>query len=143
MPKFGRRSTANLETCHWVIRKIMESVVHNYDCSVFEGARSQELQDQHFHSGLSKKKWPDSLHNTTPERPKALAWHCLPYPIDWKDLDGMRHFAGWVQATAAAMGYVVRWGGDWDSDRDLHDQTFYDLAHFELILPKQEGGNHG
>jgi peptidoglycan L-alanyl-D-glutamate endopeptidase CwlK len=27
----------------------------------------------------------------------------------------------------------IRWGGDWDGDQDFRDQTFDDLAHFELI----------
>jgi peptidoglycan L-alanyl-D-glutamate endopeptidase CwlK len=34
---------------------------------------------------------------------------------------------------AAKMGIKIRWGGDWDRDEELHDQTFFDLPHFELI----------
>ena len=112
----------------------MFQVVKRYDNSVFEGAREKALQDKYVHMGLSKKPWPESLHNITKDRPKSLAFHALPYPINWKDLDGMRHFAGYVQGVAFSMGHKIRWGGDWDSDRDLHDQTFYDLAHFELII---------
>ena len=134
MARYGRRSKANLATCDERIREIMYEVVKSYDCSVFEGSRSREFQDKYFHAGLSKKLWPGSLHNITEERPYSLAFHALPYPINWKDLDGMRHFAGYVQGVAFSMGHKIRWGGDWDSDRDLHDQTFYDLAHFELII---------
>ena len=43
------------------------------------------------------------------------------------------HLAGLVRATAAAHDIRVRWGGDWDGDWDLDDQTFMDLAHFELL----------
>ena len=41
--------------------------------------------------------------------------------------------AGYIQATADKLGIKIRWGGDWDSDGDLDDQTFMDLGHFELV----------
>lgn len=31
------------------------------------------------------------------------------------------------------MSHSVRYGGDWDSDKDIDDQNFRDLVHFELI----------
>jgi hypothetical protein len=31
------------------------------------------------------------------------------------------------------MEVKLRWGGDWDSDKDTKDQNFNDLPHFELI----------
>lgn len=34
---------------------------------------------------------------------------------------------------ATMMGVKIRWGGDWDLDTDLKDNTFDDLPHFELI----------
>ena len=38
-----------------------------------------------------------------------------------------------IMATAKRLGYNnMRWGGDWDKDFDLDDQTFNDLCHFEL-----------
>lgn len=27
----------------------------------------------------------------------------------------------------------IRWGGDWDRDHDVKDQTFNDLVHFEVV----------
>ena len=41
--------------------------------------------------------------------------------------------AGLVLGIAAVFGIKIRWGGDWDSDNDLNDQKFMDLAHFEEI----------
>jgi peptidoglycan L-alanyl-D-glutamate endopeptidase CwlK len=35
---------------------------------------------------------------------------------------------------ASEEGVNVRWGGDWDGDRDIDDQTFDDLPHFEFRL---------
>ena len=55
-----------------------------------------------------------------------------PYPIDWNDKERFYFFAGYVKGIASQMGIELRWGGDWDSDNQLHDQTFMDLPHFEL-----------
>jgi hypothetical protein len=35
---------------------------------------------------------------------------------------------------AEETGVDIRWGGDWDGDRSLEDQTFHDLPHFEVRL---------
>jgi len=50
----------------------------------------------------------------------------------------MRYFAGYVKGVATMLyknGTIksrIRWGGDWDSDTDLKDNTFNDLPHFEI-----------
>jgi peptidoglycan L-alanyl-D-glutamate endopeptidase CwlK len=31
------------------------------------------------------------------------------------------------------MTHDVRYGGDWDGDKDINDQTFNDTVHFELV----------
>lgn len=41
--------------------------------------------------------------------------------------------AGLVMRTADILNIKIRWGGDWDGDQDFMDQTFNDLAHFELV----------
>lgn len=30
------------------------------------------------------------------------------------------------------MGVTLRWGGDWDSDTEVNDNSFDDLVHFEI-----------
>ena len=39
---------------------------------------------------------------------------------------------------AAAEGIKIRWGGDWDRDNDLADQSFNDLVHFEDLKTPEE-----
>jgi peptidoglycan L-alanyl-D-glutamate endopeptidase CwlK len=56
-----------------------------------------------------------------------------PYPIDWKNTKRFYHFAGIVLGVATEMGIRIRWGGDWDMDDDLDDQSFMDLVHFEIV----------
>ena len=48
-------------------------------------------------------------------------------------------FAGIVKAIGWYRYQVrIRWGGDWDGDNDLDDQTFDDLVHFELVPPRTD-----
>ncbi len=42
-------------------------------------------------------------------------------------------FAGYVLATAKAMGIDLRWGGDWSMDFEVRDNQFDDLVHFEIV----------
>lgn len=128
MPKFSRKSHETLYTCHGYIQKVFEEVIKNYDCTILTGHRGEEYQTDVFRQGLSKLNWPDSKHNVQP----SLAIDAAPYPIMWQDKKRFYHFAGYVLGIADKLGVTMRWGGDWDSDRDLNDQSFMDLVHFEL-----------
>lgn len=135
---FGKTSRERLETCDADIQQLFSRVVRKYDCSILQGHRSRAEQDSYFKSGQSKVKWPKSKHNSSPSRAADVA----PYPIDWgetgtkeqrkKAIARFYHFAGYVLAMAECMHIEVRWGGDWDSDKDFSDQKFDDLVHWEL-----------
>ena len=136
MPKFGRRSKENLNSCHQDIIKIMEEAIKYYDFSVLEGHRSVERQLMLYTEGKSKidgvKK--KGKHNYNP----SLAVDVVPYPVDWEDSNRFHFLAGLIFGIAErlrAEGKIehrVRWGGDWDKDMDFQDQTFNDYPHFEL-----------
>lgn len=128
MPKFGTRSKKHLATCHPSLQKLFETVVVYFDCSVLCGYRGKEEQDEAYRQGRSTKKYPLSRHNKQPSK----AVDVVPYPIDWNDKERFYFFAGFVKGIATLMGIDIRWGGDWDSDTEVHDQTFFDLPHFEL-----------
>lgn len=108
---------------------MFERVVEVFDCKVVCGHRSQLAQDEAFANGFSKKEWPNSKHNKRPSKAVDVA----PYPINWSDVERFYYFAGHVMAFAKAMGIELRWGGDWDRDTQVRDQTFMDLAHFEVV----------
>lgn len=131
MPKFSQRSLSRLETCHEDMQKLFKEVVKHFDCTIIEGRRGKEAQDEYFRTGKSKLKWPNSKHNAqTPDLSRAV--DVAPYPIDWKDKERFYYFAGVVKGIATQMDIPLRWGGDWDQDTQVHDQTFFDLPHFEL-----------
>lgn len=129
MPKFSAASESRLSTCHYKLQDLFNEVVKKYDCSVIEGYRSSERQEELYRQGKSKVQAGDSKHNFSP----SLAVDVAPYPIDWEDKNKFYHFVGYVRGVASQMGIEIRCGADWDGDFDLKDQTFFDLPHFELI----------
>lgn len=128
MPQFGKASLEKLSTCHSDLQKLFNEVIKNYDCTVIDGYRSNEKQQELFKAGKSKLQAGKSKHNHSP----SLAADVAPFPIDWSDRLRFYHFIGFVKATAIQLGIKIRCGGDWDGDNDFKDQTFYDLPHFEL-----------
>lgn len=128
MPAFGKASQEKLATCDPRLQKVFNEVIKHFDCTVIEGHRGEAAQNKAFAEGKSKLKYPQSKHNKTP----SLAADVLPYPIDWNDTNRMRYFAGFVVGIAATMGIKLRWGGDWNQNTELKDNSFNDLPHFEL-----------
>lgn len=129
MPSFGKSSQDKLATCDPRLQKVFNEVVKYFDCTVIEGHRGEEAQNKAFAEGKSKLKYPQGKHNKIP----SLAADVLPYPIDWNDTNRMRYFAGFVVGIAATMGIKLRWGGDWNQNTELKDNSFNDLPHFELV----------
>jgi peptidoglycan L-alanyl-D-glutamate endopeptidase CwlK len=129
MPHFSSKSKAQLMTCDHRLQKVFNEVIKHWDCTITEGQRGQEAQDEYYRTQKSKVQYPKSKHNGSPSK----AVDALPYPIDWEDSERFYAFGGFVVGIAISMGIKIRWGGDWDSDHILTDQTFMDLPHFELI----------
>lgn len=128
MPEFSKASKKELASCHPDIQRVLNEVIQYVDFTVLEGHRGEEEQNAAFEAGRSKLEFPQSLHNHRP----ALAVDIAPYPIDWQDWRRFDLLAGYVLGIASHLGVNLRWGGDWDSDKDMADQTFHDLPHFEL-----------
>ena len=128
MPRFGRRSKTNLNTCDEDLIFLFTEVVKYFDCSVLEGHRGKKLQNKFFKEGKSKLKFPEGNHNKKPSK----AVDVVPYPIDFNDRERMTYFAGFVKGMAAVFGIPIRWGGDWNSNTEVKDNNFDDLPHFEL-----------
>ena len=133
MPKFGKRSRENLSTCHPDLQTLFNEVVKHYDCSVLCGHRGEEDQNKAYYEGRSKLKFPQSKHNKQPSvAVDVVPWFINKPNIRWNDKSKFYEFAGFVQGVASQLDIGIRWGGNWDSDDELQDQTFFDLPHFEL-----------
>ena len=128
MKQFSPQSLAKLSTCDQRLQILFKAVVNHFDCVILEGHRDEATQNKAFAEKRSTKQWPNGEHNKTPSRAVDVA----PYPIDWSDTQRFHYFAGVVMGIASQLGLKVRWGGDWDKDTEVKDETFRDLVHFEI-----------
>jgi peptidoglycan L-alanyl-D-glutamate endopeptidase CwlK len=134
MARFSWDSWHKLSTCDNRIKFLFGEVIKYYDCTIIEGARSQDRQEELYRQGLSKLHFPKSKHNA---QPLSLAVDVIPFPIDWSDSEQMLHFAGFVQGLGLYHGINIRWGGSWEGigklNKDYYKNPFNDLVHFELV----------
>jgi peptidoglycan LD-endopeptidase CwlK len=121
-------SLHKLATCDDRLQALVTAVAARIPCVVLEGHRGQQAQDAAYAAGKTKLRWPHGNHNATPSRAVDLA----PAPVDWNDRERFTLFAGFVLGTAAAQGVSLRWGGDWNGNFNVADNSFDDLVHFEL-----------
>ena len=128
MAKFGKTSKERLATSDKRLQKVFNEVIKYVDCSVLEGYRNEERQNKLFDEGKSKVKYPRGRHNSYPSH----AIDVTPYPVDWNDRERQTLFAGFVIGIARSMDIRLRWGGDWDMDFKVKDNTFDDFPHFEI-----------
>ena len=141
MPYFGAESKANLATAHPDLQRLFNEVIKHWDCKVTSGLRTTAEQRALYNQGRTTPGGivtntdgvvKRSNHQARPGESFGRAVDVSPYPIDWGDYNRFYAFAGCVIGISKMMGINVRWGGDWDSDRDFRDQKFNDLPHFEL-----------
>ncbi len=126
---FSESSYARLKTCHPDLIRLFERVLQIHNCTVVCGHRNEADQSEAVRTGNSKTPWPESKHNSNP----SMAVDVVPFPILWDEPKRFIYFAGIVKGVAASMNIRIRWGGDWDNDNDMKDQSFMDFPHFELI----------
>ena len=147
MNQYSKQSEAQLNTAHEDLQKVFRRVLERFDHTIERGHRPKELQDRAVAEGNSKTPWPKSKHNSFPSN----AIDAMPYPYSYADLDGKNGtkqqfrawcrsymFMGYVLATADAMylsGEIksrIRSGADWDDDKNIAEETFIDIPHYEL-----------
>lgn len=151
---FGKNSLKHRATCHPLLQKVLDKAAEFYNFSVVAGMRGEAEQNDAFARGVSKLKFPESMHNNNP----SLAFDVYPWhpvygsltedssvvysvgKISGRGESAARYFireeycmmAQAIKDAATSVGVELRWGGDWDRDFDRLDQSFNDLAHFEL-----------
>ena len=134
MPVFSKASLKQFETLHPDLQRLLTEAIKYFDFSIVEGFRNKQDQNKAYTKGLSKVQWPNGKHNKNP----SLAVDIAPYPIDWSDerkaTERFVLLAGFVLCLASQLGLNVRWGGDWNQDKDTRNEKFRDYPHFELVL---------
>ena len=161
MFSFGRKSLEVRETLCDELKAVVDFAIQIYDISLIEGHRDQATQDRYFAQGVSKLKWPNGKHNTYPsdavdiwpyvtnlagvrvstalsghpDQIKALAratgksekriWELI--------LQEYATMKGVLMAAAKVHGVTLRFGDDWNMNRDRLDERFIDLPHVEVV----------
>ena len=137
---FGARSENLLGGVHPELQRLAHEAIRTspLDFAVTEGARDAATQAEKLAKGLSKV--PFSKHQFVPAR----AVHFDPYPILYpQDSDPpmtkTKKYARYymlsmhIREVAARLYIPIRWGGAWDNSYDILNNTFDDLAHYELL----------
>ena len=124
MPRFGRKSKERLKGVDAKLVNVANELIKLMDVTVIEGLRSQERQNELVAQGKSKTKFGKHVAG------KAL--DLAPYPVDWEDRERFHYMGGLVRGIGHSLGVDVRWGGDWDSDGEIKDNSFDDLVHVEI-----------
>lgn len=144
--KFGKRSEAQLATCHTDLQLIMrESLkVSPIDFGIVEGHRSVQDQQKYFKAGKSKIDGikTKSKHNVSPSEACDLVVVVPGKASHSYEIRHLSYLAGVIHAVAELLlvqgriKHAIRWGGNWDEDGEIiTDQTFQDLVNFELVNP--------
>lgn len=129
MPSLSARSLERLSLVDIRLQEIVLKAIEITDFSVLEGHRDFVEQERMFREGHSHLRWPESKHNSLP----SLAVDLAPYPIDWSDTERFILLAGVMFTLASQRGIELRWGGDWDRDGRMSDESFRDYVHFEIV----------
>lgn len=132
MPGYSKKSMRKLNTCHPNLKRLFLEVVKEFDNTIIEGHRGKVRQNRYFEKGSSKVKYPDGKHNKKP----SAAVDSAPW-LNGKIVYEPRQcyfYAGYVKAKAESMGINIRLGADWDGDKDINDQKFRDIIHFEILI---------
>lgn len=143
--KWNERSQTQLATLVPDLRVVMTDALRMSDVpfQLVQGGRTIEQQREYFKAGKSKVN-PDAYanaadlyaaakHVTGPGAPLARAVDII---IDLKDkgydVKHLAYVAGMMMAAARQRGIKVRWGANFDRDKELFEQAFIDAPHFEI-----------
>ena len=124
MPHFGKKSKQRLKGVDDKLITVLNELIKIMDVTIIEGVRSKERQAELLKQGATKVKYSKHM--------EGKAVDLAPYPIDWDNRDGFHYMGGMIRGIAQQLNINVRWGGDWDSDGDVKDNSFDDLVHIEL-----------
>jgi peptidoglycan L-alanyl-D-glutamate endopeptidase CwlK len=138
MSSFGERSLSRLTTCHAELQEVCFEVIPFYNFTIIWGRRGEQAQNLAYSDGYSTKPWPESNHNAIApllsEAVDIAPWFAERPHIRWDHELEFVQLSGYILQAAASLGVELRYGGDWDSDRDLYDfNKPFDLGHFERV----------
>lgn len=133
--KYSQKSLNNLNSANPDFALVFNQVIKIIDCTVLSGFRTVEEQQKLFAKGRTEPGNIVTNLDGIAKRSRHQSGHAVdvvPYPVDWNNRERFVYFAGIVKGIAFQLDIKIRWGGDWDGDNQLRDQTWMDLPHYEL-----------
>lgn len=131
MPAFSEASKRELDTLDPRLQDILNFCIKYHDFKIIQGKRTVAEAADTVKAGVSHTNHSKHVY---PLNAPSLAVDVAPWPVDWKDTGRFYYLAGYILAVAKEkFGVTLRYGGDWDSDGEIRDQTFNDLGHFEIV----------
>jgi peptidoglycan L-alanyl-D-glutamate endopeptidase CwlK len=137
--KLSQKSLERLNGVHpalvFLVKSAMETQI--MDFSVNEGVRTLDRQKELVSKGVSKTMKSKHLIQSDGY---GHAVDLYPYPIDMEavrkgsavEISRFGVLAGIMKSLAWTHGIEIEWGGDFDSDGETLDHTFFDAPHFQL-----------
>ena len=125
MARFGKRSKQRMVGIDPRLREVLDELIKIMDVTLIECIRSPERQEELVKKGATKTRYSKHI--------EGKAVDLAPYPIDWDDRERFHYMGGMVRGIGLKLGYPIRWGGDWDSDGEIADNSFDDLVHIEVL----------
>lgn len=122
-------SVEKLKSCRYELQVIANEAIKLVKFKIICGRRNEEQQNAAFEARKSKVRFPNSKHNPDPSE----AYDFIPDPLDWNDLKQFSYIAGIMIGIALQKEIVLRWGGDWNQNGILKDNTFNDYGHLEFV----------
>ena len=151
MNKFGKTSTARLETCSANLQLVCQEAIKRTpffadrtrqvvvpDLIVICGHRNREEQQKAYDHGMSKVQWPDSKHNTDPSIAVDIGPYIkdLPGHIPWSNKMIWKSLHSLMMEVSDDLDIPLRSGIDWNNNGVFVDtdpaENFWDAPHYEL-----------
>ncbi len=134
---FSAASQQRLALAHPELQRLMNLARDQIAFEVDDSQRGRAAQEKAFAEHKSKAHFGQSAHNWSP----AIAVDIHPVPLDWNNTASFIALSKVILPLAKQLSIPIRWGGDWDGDGNMANQTLHDLPHYELT-PWQEYAKH-
>lgn len=129
MATFDKGSAERLARAHPLLQKLMNEAIKKTPFVILDSQRGKAAQELAFRQKRTKAHFGNSAHNWAP----SIALDVCPLPVNWKNTKPFVVLAQQVILPLAnAMQIPIRWGGDWNMNGNIHDESFVDMPHYEM-----------
>lgn len=132
---FGKKSQERIATVEHPLQKILYHAIAispiDFGIPQHGGRRDEETQYELFRTG--KSKCDGVKIKSRHQSGEAIDIYAFVNGKASWDPRYLSVLAGVLMAAAKDLGYVLKWGGDFDRDWNLDEGDSWDMGHFELV----------